>query len=521
MVAVPPSIGDLRVPPDPPTMPKSYLERVLRARVYDLAIETPLSTAPLLSAKTGNEVLLKREDLQPVFSFKLRGAANKIAELSPEERERGVVAASAGNHGQGVAMAAAKAGIESTIVMPRTTPPIKVEAVRRYGSEVLLAGDSYDEAYAAAKTLEAERGATFVHPYDDPAIIAGQGTVGLEVIRQSPRPPDAIFVPVGGGGLIAGVSAIVKSVYPDTKVIGVEPVDAACMHAALEAGERVVLDKVGIFVDGVAVRQVGEEPFRIARECVDEVVLVTTDEVCAAIKDIFEDTRSISEPAGALAVAGAKIWARRNQVEGATLVAIVSGANMNFDRLRYVAESADVGSQRELLLAVTIPEEPGSFRAFCSTIGDRSVTEFNYRYAGPGEAHVFVGIELGDRAERQNLIEALQESGYGVVDLSGDPLAKLHVRHMVGGRNPDVTDERVYRFIFPERPGALLRFLTEMRAPWNVSLFHYRNHGAAYGRILVGIQVPDSDGTEFQTFLEGLGYEWHDESENPAYRLFL
>ncbi|MFT6397299.1 MAG: threonine dehydratase [Bradymonadia bacterium] len=502
-------------------MPKSYLERVLRARVYDLAIETPLSPAPLLSAKTGNEVLLKREDLQPVFSFKIRGAANKIADLSPEERARGVVAASAGNHGQGVAMAAARAGIEATIVMPRTTPPIKVEAVRRYGADVLLEGDSYDEAYAAAKALEEENGATFLHPYDDPAIIAGQGTVGLEIIRQTSRPPDAIFVPVGGGGLIAGVAAVIKSVYPDTKVIGVEPEDAACMHAALEAGERVVLEKVGIFVDGVAVRQVGEEPFRIARECVDEVVLVTTDQVCAGIKDIFEDTRSISEPAGALAVAGAKVWAQRNQTEGATLVAIVSGANMNFDRLRYVAESADVGSRRELLLAVSIPEEPGSFRAFCTAIGDRSVTEFNYRYAGPGKAHVFVGIELGNLSERRKLIETLETRGYGVVDLSGDEMAKLHVRHMVGGRNPDVTNERVYRFIFPERPGALLRFLTEMRAPWNVSLFHYRNHGAAYGNVLVGIQVPEGDGPAVQTFLEGLGYAWHDESENPAYRLFL
>lgn len=502
-------------------MPKSYLERVLRARVYDLAVETPLTPAPLLSAKTGHDVLLKREDLQPVFSFKIRGAANKIAELSEVERARGVVAASAGNHGQGVAMAAAKAAIEATIVMPRTTPPIKVEAVRRHGSTVLLEGDSYDDAYAAARALEARDGATFVHPYDDPAIIAGQGTVALEIIRQSARSPDAIFVPVGGGGLIAGVAAVIKSVHPDTKVIGVEPADAACLHAALQAGERVVLDKVGIFVDGVAVRQVGEEPFRVARECVDEVVTVTTDEVCAAIKDIFEDTRSISEPAGALAVAGAKVWAQRNGSEGATLVAIVSGANMNFDRLRYVAESADVGSKRELLLAVTIPEEPGSFRTFCSTLGDRSVTEFNYRYAGPGEAHVFVGIELGDPDERRKLIGALESQGYEIVDLSDDKMAKLHVRHMVGGRNPDVTNERVCRFIFPERPGALLKFLTEMRAPWNVSLFHYRNHGAAYGRVLVGIQVPETDGPAFQKFLEGLGYAWHDESENPAYRLFL
>lgn len=502
-------------------MPKSILESVLRARVYDLAEETPLEFADLLSTRLRNRVTLKREDLQPVFSFKLRGAANKMAGLTDEERERGVVAASAGNHAQGVALTAYKLGVDATIVMPSTTPDIKVEAVQRLGAEVVLAGDSYDDAYARARELVEECGATFVHPYDDPEVIAGQGTIGLEIVRQLSHAPYSVFVPVGGGGLIAGVGAFIKSVYPDTRIIGVEPFDAACLHAALEAEERVVLDHVGIFTDGVAVRQIGEETFRIARQCVEKVVRVTTDEVCAAIKDIFEDTRSIAEPAGALAVAGAKRWVEETGIEGESLVAIVSGANMNFDRLRYVAERAELGEQREALLAVTIPEEPGSFLAFCGILGRRSVTEFNYRYAGPGEAHVFVGVEMGGQPDEPDaLVGALRDAGYGVIDLSDDEMAKLHLRHMVGGRNPDVRDERLFRFIFPERPGALLRFLQHMPR-WNVSLFHYRNHGSAFGRVLVGIQVPAENDDELANFLDDLGYEWSEETDNPAYRLFL
>ena len=499
-----------------------YIQRILKARVYEVARETPLERAPLLSERCGNEVYLKREDLQPVFSFKIRGAYNRIALLGEEERARGVIAASAGNHAQGVALAAARLGVRALIVMPKTTPAIKVEAVRRRGAETVLWGSAYDDAYTHAAELAAQQGLTFIHPYDDPDVIAGQGTVALEIMRQHPGPVDAIFVPVGGGGLLAGVVAYVKSLWPEVRVIGVEPDDAPSMHHALAAGERVALDQVGIFADGVAVRQVGAEPFRVCQGRVDEVVLVSGDEVCAAIKEIFDDTRSIAEPAGALAVAGLKKYAERTGVRGAHLVAIDSGANMNFDRLRYVAERAATGERKEALLSVTIPEHPGSFRAFCHAIGPRAITEFNYRYGTEREAHVFVGIELreGD-ADRLRVVGHLTDKGYQVVDMSDNELAKLHVRYMVGGRSGWAGDEVVYRFEFPERPGALLRFLTRMGGDWNISLFHYRNLGADYARVLAGFQVPPEQAPAFQRFLDELGYPCWEESANPAYRAFL
>jgi threonine dehydratase len=504
-------------------VPVKYIEKILRSRVYDVARETPLDPAPLLSRRLDNRVLLKREDLQPVFSFKLRGAYNKIAHLSEAERARGVIAASAGNHAQGVALGARQLGVRALIVMPKTTPGIKVDAVRRLGAEITLHGNAYDEAFAHAQELVATEGMCFIDPYDDPEVIAGQGTVAMEIMRQHRDALHAIFVPVGGGGLIAGVAAYVKTFWPEVKVIGVEPEDAPCMHAALAAGERVLLEQVGIFADGVAVRQVGEEPFRIACECVDEVVLVSNDEICAAIKDIFDDTRSIAEPAGALSVAGLKRYVAREGLSGQSLVAIDSGANINFDRLRYVAERAETGEQREALLAVNIPEEPGSFRAFCHALGQRAITEFNYRYASDREAHVFAGVELREgAADRERLVGRLREKGYPVVDMSDNEMAKLHVRYMVGGRAPrEVEDERLYRFQFPERPGALLRFLTRMSQGWNISLFHYRNQGADYGRVLVGVQVPEAELSQFEKFLENLGYPYWQETENPAYRLFL
>ena len=503
-------------------MPHQYIERILKSRVYDVARETPLEAARLLSARLGNAVFLKREDLQPVFSFKIRGAYNKIAGLSPEERARGVITASAGNHAQGVALSARRLGIRALVVMPETTPPIKVAAVRRLGGEAVLHGSAYDEAYAHATQIARREGMTFVHPYDDPEVIAGQGTVAMEILRQHPAPLHAIFVPVGGGGLIAGIAAYVKTFWPEVKVIGVEPDDAPSLERALAAGKRVVLDSVGLFADGVAVRQVGEEPFRVCREAVDEVVLVTGDEICAAIKDIFDETRSVAEPAGALAVAGLKNYVEREGLRGADLVAVDSGANLNFDRLRYIAERAETGEQREALLAVTIPEEPGSFRSFCEAIGHRSITEFNYRYASASRAHVFAGIELREgRADKERLVGELREKGYAVLDLSDNEMAKLHVRYMVGGRAPEVVDEVLYRFEFPERPGALLNFLTQMGSRWNISLFHYRNLGADYGRVLVGVQVPPADAGRFQKFLADLGYPWEEETGNPAYRLFL
>ncbi len=503
-------------------MPQKYIEKILKARVYDVAEQTPLEPMPNLSKRIGNRVLLKREDMQPVFSFKLRGAYNKMVHLDAPARERGVICASAGNHAQGVALSARRLGIKATIVMPKTTPPIKVASVKGFGARALLHGDTYDEAYQHAVELAEREGMTFIHPYDDPEVIAGQGTVAMEILRQHTEAIDAIFVPVGGGGLIAGMAAFVKYLYPEIRIIGVEPDDAPCMYEALRRKRRVTLAQVGIFADGVAVRQVGKEPFRIARQCVDEVILVSTDEICAAIKDIFDDTRSIAEPAGALGVAGAKKYAEREGLEGATLVAIDSGANMNFDRLRHVSERAEVGERNEAILAVTIPEKPGSFRRFCATIGRRGITEFNYRYARPEEAHVFVGIATrGSEQEKEEVIERLRAKGYDVTDMTDNEMAKLHIRHMVGGHAPGVEDERLYRFEFPERPGALMEFLTKMGQRWNITLFHYRNHGAAYGRVLVGIQVGDNDEAEFNRFLDEIGYPFVDETDNAAYRLFL
>ena len=506
---------------------KDYAEKIRNARVYDVAKKTPLEPAPGLSERLGNRVLLKREDLQPVFSFKLRGAYNKIAQLDDAQKAKGVIAASAGNHAQGVALAAQRLGLKAVIVMPKTTPDIKVLSVEKMGAEVILHGNAYDDAYEHAKEVAEKRGMTFVHPYDDPDVIAGQGTVAMEILEQQPllseRPIHAIFVPVGGGGLIAGIATYVKTLHPEIKVIGVEPEDAPCMYEALKQGERVRLGQVGIFADGVAVRQAGEEPFRIAREAVDEVILVKTDEICAAIKDIFDDTRSITEPAGALAVAGLKKYVEREKISQQDLVAIDSGANMNFDRLRHVAERAEIGERREALLSVTIPEQPGSFRKFCGIVGLRGITEFNYRYADDTDAHVFVGVQMhGDDVEKDALIKELNEHNYSVLDMTDNEMAKLHIRYMVGGHSGGrVADERVFRFQFPERPGALLRFLNRIGGRWNISLFHYRNHGAAYGRILAGIQVPSKDADEFQVFLDELGYESWEETDNPAYRLFL
>jgi len=468
-----------------------------------------------------NQVFLKREDLQPVFSFKLRGAYNRMRTLSAEERAQGVIAASAGNHAQGVALSARRLGIKALIVMPKTTPPIKVESVRSLGAKAVLRGDSYDEAYAHSLQLAEEKGMTFIHPFDDPEVIAGQGTIGMEILRQHPGPPQAIFIPVGGGGLIAGIGSYVKYLFPQVRVIGVEPEDAATLYRALEAGRRVNLKQVGIFADGVAVRQIGKETFRLAKQVVDEVILVSTDEICAAIKDVFDETRTVAEPAGALSVAGMKKYVAREGVQDESLIAIDSGANINFDRLRHVAERSELGEQREALLAVEIPEEPGSFLRFCRVLGRRSVTEFNYRYADARRAHVFVGVELneGDR-EREQLIELLDEKGYSVVDLTDNETAKLHIRYMVGGHAPGVRDEALFRFQFPERPGALSSFLSEMGKRWNISLFHYRNHGAAYGRVLMGIQIQSGEKKVFTRFLKESGYAWEEETDNPAYHLF-
>jgi threonine dehydratase len=502
-------------------MKTDYLERILTARVYDVAVETPLEPAPNLTRRLGCTVLLKREDLQPVFSFKIRGAYNRMAGLSAAERKRGVVAASAGNHAQGVALSAQVLKCRATIVMPVTTPRIKVQAVAARGGDVVLFGDSYDEAYTHARALATRRGMAFVHPYDDPAVIAGQGTIGMEILRQRPGPLDAIFVPVGGGGLIAGIASYVKRLRPKVRIVGVEPVDADAMARSLEAGRRVRLKRVGLFADGVAVKQVGKETFRICRTSVDEVVRVDTDAMCAAIKDVFEETRLILEPAGALGVAGLKAWAERERARAATLVAVASGANVNFDRLRHVAERAEVGEHREVLIGVTIPERPGSFRAFCELVGKRNITEFNYRYADPSEAHVFVGLEVQGPREAGAFLAALRRRGLPAADLSDNEMAKLHVRHLVGGRAPGASDERLYRFEFPERPGALLNFLDNMSGGWNISLFHYRNHGADHGRVLVGMQVPPRDEAEFRRFLARLRYRYWDESENPAYALFL
>jgi threonine dehydratase len=502
-------------------MQTDYLEKILTAHVYDVAMESPLEFAPLLSQRLDNRVFLKREDMQPVFSFKLRGAYNKMAQLPPEVRERGVVASSAGNHAQGVALAARRLGCEAIIVMPVTTPHIKINAVRGLGARVMLHGDSYAEAQAYAWQVAEQEDCTFVHPYDDPEVIAGQGTIGMEILRQHSQPLHAIFVPVGGGGLIAGIAAYVKRLRPQIKIIGVEPVDADAMYQSLRQGRRVELGQVGLFADGVAVKMVGKETFRLCQQLVDEIILVDTDAICAAIKDVFEDTRSILEPAGALSVAGAKAYVAREKLRGATLVAIASGANMNFERLRHVSERAELGEEREAILAVTIPERPGSFKAFCTLLGPRSVTEFNYRYADPKEAHVFVGVQVHSRDETKQLLATLRQHGLPALDFSDNEMAKLHIRHMVGGHAPHAEHELLYRFEFPERPGALMNFLQSMSHNWNISLFHYRNHGTDVGRVLVGMQVPAEDMEIFQQFLDKLGYPFCEESQNPAYRLFL
>ena len=503
-------------------MYQDYVKGIENSRVYSAAKETPLRKGPILSRRLGNQVFLKREDLQPVFSFKLRGAYNKMAGLSANARKRGVVAASAGNHAQGVALAAGQLCIRALIVMPQTTPQIKLDSVRALGAAIELHGSNYDEAFAFAQHRAEELGSVFVHPYDDKDVIAGQGTIGMEILDQMPGQLDAIFVPVGGGGLIAGLAAYVKALRPDIRVVGVEPRHSACMSRALAAGERVVLDDVDQFADGVAVRQVGKEPLRIARECVDEVITVTHREICTAIKEIFDDSRCIAEPAGALALAGLKRCVAREKWTDRVLVAVVSGANVDFDRLRGIAELADLIERREALLGVTIPERPGSFRTFCRAIGNRSITEFNYRYAHPNDAHVFVGVELknGD-SDKKELIADLLNRRYKVVDLSNDEMARIHVRYMVGGRASGISNERLFRFDLPEQPGALLRYLTHMGKRWNISLFHYRSHGAAYGRVLAGIQVPAGELQQFHDFLSDLNYPFHEETGNSAYELFL
>ena len=500
----------------------TLLRRILTSRVYEVARETPLDLAPRLSARLGNTVHFKREDLQSVFSFKLRGAYNRIAHLAPVERERGVITASAGNHAQGVACSAQKLGLRAVIVMPQTTPAIKVEAVRARGAEVVLAGDSYSDAQAHCDRLVAETGLTFIHPFDDPLVIAGQGTIGAEIVRHRQGVElHAVFVPVGGGGLIAGVGGYIKAVLPEVRIIGVEPFDSDAMHQSLAAGRRITLDQVGIFADGVAVRTVGAHTFAIAREVVDDIVRVSNDEICAAIKDIFDDTRSVMEPAGALAVAGCKRYVEEHRPAGQHLVAILSGANMNFDRLRFVAERAELGEAREALFAVTIPERAGAYREFCTALGPRIVTEFNYRLNGRSQAHIFVGIGIESRQDARALAQSLRARGYETLDLSDNEMAKLHVRHMVGGPAPEVRDERIYRFEFPERPGALMLFLETLGGRWNISLFHYRNHGADFGRVLVGFEVPDAELGAFAAFLETLGYPYLREADNDAYRRFL
>lgn len=502
-------------------MPQDYLRRILTAKVYDVAQETPLEEAPRLSARLGNRLLLKREDMQSVFSFKLRGAYNKMAQLSPGVLAKGVIAASAGNHAQGVALGAKRLGTTAMIVMPVTTPQVKIEAVKALGATVILQGDTYDDACTYARQLEADKGLTFVHPFDDPDVIAGQGTIGMEILRQYQQPIHAIFVAIGGGGLISGIAAYVKRLRPEIKIIGVEPMDADAMTQSLAAGHRVRLPQVGLFADGVAVREVGEETFRLCQEYVDEMILVSTDDICAAIKDVFEDTRSILEPAGALAIAAAKLYVEREQIQDQTLVAVACGANMNFNRLRFVAERAEVGERREAIFAVTIPEARGSFRKFCECISTRNLTEFNYRIAGEHEAHIFVGVQILNRDDAAGIAATFEAQGFKTIDLTDNELAKLHLRHMVGGRSPLAEHELLYRFEFPERPGALTKFLSCMSPNWNISLFHYRNHGADYGRIVVGMQVPPNEMPELQAFLETLGYQYWDESQNPAYKLFL
>jgi threonine dehydratase len=501
--------------------PDAMLRLILNSRVYDVAQETALETAPRLTRRLQNEVLLKREDLQPVFSYKLRGAYNRIAHIPPSDLARGVIAASAGNHAQGVAYAARSLQTHALIVMPSTTPAIKVDAVRDLGAEVVLTGDTYADAQAYCEKLVGSTGRTFVHPFDDLLVIAGQGTIGNEILRHQHGELSAIFVPVGGGGLIAGIASYVQALRPEIKVIGVEPYDADAMYQSLAAGRRVTLERVGIFADGVAVREVGELTFPIVQATVSEVVRVSNDEICAAIKDIFDDTRSVMEPAGALAVAGLRSWVERTGTRGTRLAAVLSGANMNFDRLRFVAERAELGEAREALIGVTIPERPGAFREFCATIGRRVVTEFNYRLSGRDQAHIFVGIATESRQDAIDLASTLNQSGYPTIDLTENELAKLHVRHMVGGRSRDVRNECIYRFEFPERPGALMDFLDKLGGRWNISLFHYRNHGADFGRVLAAFEVPSDERTAFESFLNGLGYRYQREAQNAAYEMFL
>ena len=502
-------------------MSTDYLKRILTSKVYDVAVETPLELAPQLSARSGNNIWLKREDTQPVFSFKLRGAYNKMAHLSPAALSRGVIAASAGNHAQGVALSAKRLGCKAVIVMPTTTPGVKIDAVRALGAEVVLHGDSFTDAYEHALTLEKKSKMTFVHPFDDPDVIAGQGTIGMEILRQHPGPIDAIFVAIGGGGLISGIAAYVKQLRPEIKIIGVQTVDSDAMVRSVRAGRRVHLTDVGLFSDGTAVKQVGVETFRLAREYVDDYILVDTDAICAAIKDVFQDTRCVLEPAGALALAGAKQYAIDHQLKGRTLITIACGANMNFDRLRFVAERAEVGESREAIFAVTLPEQRGSFRAFCELVGNRNVTEFNYRMSDSALAHVFVGIQVQNIAEPERIAKNFRKHGFATLDLTQDEMAKTHLRHMVGGRSGTAANELLYRFEFPERPGALTRFLNSMKPDWNISLFHYRNQGADYGQILIGIQVPAGNKKAFKEFLDALGYPHWNETDNPAYKLFL
>jgi threonine dehydratase len=498
-----------------------YLQRILTARVYDVAVESPLELAGKLSGRLGNQVWLKREDTQSVFSFKLRGAYNKMARLSADQLERGVICASAGNHAQGVALSARRLECRAVIVMPVTTPQLKLDAVRALGGEVVLHGDSYSDAYLHAKKLAKQHKYAFVHPFDDPDVIAGQGTIGMEILRQHQHSIHAVFVAIGGGGLIAGVAAYIKAVRPEVKVIGVQMADSDAMVRSVRSGKRIQLGDVGLFSDATAVKLVGEETFRMTRALVDDFVVVDTDAVCAGIKDVFEDTRSILEPAGAMGVAAIKQYVAEHNLKDEVLIAITCGANMNFDRLRFVAERAEVGEEREALFAVTLPEQRGSFKRLCETLGDRNVTEFNYRISDKKEAHVFVGLAMSDRRESAKIARAFADHGFAAVDLVGDELSKEHLRYMVGGRSPLARDERLYRFQFPERPGALMRFLTSMHPNWNISLFHYRNQGADYGRILIGIQVPSGEKVAFKEFVDTLGYPYVDETDNPAYHLFL
>ena len=502
-------------------MPQKYVKKILDARIYDLAIETPIDAAPLLSKRLNNKVLLKREDLQPVFSFKLRGAYNKLRQLSEAERAGGVIAASAGNHAQGLALAAQKMSINATIVMPKTTPLIKVDAVRGWGAKVILFGDTYNAAADHANQLVAEEGLTYIHPFDDPDIIAGQGTVGMEILRQLPGDLDVIFVAVGGGGLCAGIAAYVKYVRPGVKVIAVESDDAACLDAAMKAGRPVKLKEVGIFADGTAVAEVGTETFRILKDLVDEVITVTTDEICAAIKDVYNDTRAICEPSGAMGAAGLKKYVEQSGVQGQTLVAVQCGANIDFDRLRYISERTEIGEKREAILAVTLEEQPGSFAKFCKAIGKRTISEFNYRYSDSRQAQIYVGVKVSDDGDRFELVKELLEKGYPVSDITDSEIAKSHIRHMVGGRSPQVGEEQVFRFEFPERPSALANFLIELGSGLNISMFHYRNHGSAFGKVLVGFQASKEGGLEVKRFLDELGYRYEDETHNEAYQLFL